>query len=243
MGHAPQLELWPSARRLPAPPRPEPAVSPAVTDGSKGDDAHALLVRLQRLGLRGIESLRLTRNRTVMVSFRGDALSVHAAYVHAPDAVLRAVVTFVCGRGAARRAAKRALLAFPVTSLGGRRRRERAHADDGALVERLRAAHRELNASRFSSTLRDIEVRVSRRMRRRLGHYAPGSERESLGSEIVISRRHIRRDGWRQALETLLHEMVHQWQHETGHPLDHGAAFRRKAIEVGIAPRASRAPD
>jgi hypothetical protein len=190
-----------------------------------------------------MESLRLTRNRSVMVSFRGGTLRVHAGYAHAPDDVLRAVVTFVCGRGAARRAAKRALLAFPINSLGGRRRRERSHADDSALVERLRSAHRELNASRFSSTLREIAVRVSRRMRRRLGHYAPGSERDSLGAEIVISRRHIRRDGWRQALETLLHEMVHQWQHETGHPLDHGSTFRRKAMEVGIAPRASRAPD
>jgi hypothetical protein len=80
-------------------------------------------------------------------------------------------------------------------------------------------------------------------MRRRLGHYAPATPGESLGAEIVISRRHIRRDGWRQALETLLHEMVHQWQDESGHPLDHRAGFRQKAIEVGISPRASRATD
>jgi hypothetical protein len=38
--------------------------------------------------------------------------------------------------------------------------------------------------------------------------------------------------------ETLLHEMVHQWQAETGQPVDHGRAFRRKAREVGITPRA-----
>jgi hypothetical protein len=178
-----------------------------------------------------------------MVSFRGGVLRVHAAYLHAPDDVLRAVATFVCGRGAARRAAKRTLLAFPIVAPAGRRRRERAHPDDAALVDRLRSAHRELNAARFAGTLRDIEVRVSRRMRRRLGHYAPVGTADSLGAEIVISRRHIRRHGWRQALETLLHEMVHQWQDETGHTLDHGAAFRRKAIEVGISPRASRAPD
>jgi len=38
--------------------------------------------------------------------------------------------------------------------------------------------------------------------------------------------------------ETLLHEMVHQWQAETGAKVDHGAGFRRKARDVGIVPRA-----
>jgi hypothetical protein len=59
--------------------------------------------------------------------------------------------------------------------------------------------------------------------------------------EIVISRRHIRRHGWKAALETLLHEMVHQWQDETGLTVDHGGEFRRKAREIGIAPSARRA--
>jgi hypothetical protein len=39
---------------------------------------------------------------------------------------------------------------------------------------------------------------------------------------------------------TVLHEMVHQWQAETGQEADHGPGFRRKAREVGIAPVASR---
>jgi hypothetical protein len=41
-------------------------------------------------------------------------------------------------------------------------------------------------------------------------------------------------------LHTLLHEMVHQWQAETGHAVDHGRSFRAKAREVGIAPGARR---
>jgi hypothetical protein len=76
-------------------------------------------------------------------------------------------------------------------------------------------------------------------MRARLGHYmsaAPSGE----PAEIVVSRRHIRRHGWDDAIETLVHEMVHQWQAETGAPLDHGAGFRKKAVEVGIRPRAKR---
>jgi len=59
-------------------------------------------------------------------------------------------------------------------------------------------------------------------------------------SEIVVSRRHIRRHGWDEALHTLLHEMVHQWQDETGHPIDHGRLFRAKAREVGVTPSARR---
>ena len=61
-------------------------------------------------------------------------------------------------------------------------------------------------------------------------------------AEIAISRRHLRRHGWAEALETLLHEMVHQWQDENGHPVDHGTLFRAKAREVGIAASARRLP-
>jgi hypothetical protein len=35
--------------------------------------------------------------------------------------------------------------------------------------------------------------------------------------------------------------MVHQWQDEAGHAIDHGRAFRAKAREVGVAPSARRA--
>jgi hypothetical protein len=59
--------------------------------------------------------------------------------------------------------------------------------------------------------------------------------------EIAISRRHIARHPWAEVEHTLLHEMVHQWQAETGLPVDHRAAFRRKAAQVGALPDAKRA--
>jgi hypothetical protein len=55
-----------------------------------------------------------------------------------------------------------------------------------------------------------------------------------------MSRRHLRHDAWEEVEHTLLHEMVHQWQAETGQPVDHGPGFRRKAREVGALPRARR---
>jgi hypothetical protein len=76
-------------------------------------------------------------------------------------------------------------------------------------------------------------------MRARLGHYVPATKTGDQ-SEIAISRRHLRNHGWEEALQTLLHEMVHQWQDERGLPIDHGATFRAKAREVGISPFARR---
>ena len=105
----------------------------------------------------------------------------------------------------------------------------------------LQEFHRRLNAERFGGALGPIAVRVSRRMRSRLGHYAPAQR--GAPAEIAISARHVKRHGFEQALQTLLHEMVHQWQDESKLPLDHGAEFREKASEVGITARATRTVD
>ena len=84
-----------------------------------------------------------------------------------------------------------------------------------------------------------MAVRVSRRMKSRLGHYTAATP-TGEPAEIAIGLSHLRRHGWDEVLHTLLHEMVHQWQDETGRPIDHGAGFRAKAREVGITPFARR---
>lgn len=116
---------------------------------------------------------------------------------------------------------------------------ERTHPADAHFVRDLTRAHRELNAAKFNGELTDIPIRVSRKMKSRLGHYTLRGQAK-YRAEIVISRRHIRRHGWEDAIQTLLHEMVHQWQDETGQKVDHGSGFRRKAQLVGITPRATR---
>jgi hypothetical protein len=117
----------------------------------------------------------------------------------------------------------------------------RTHPDDEPIAMQLHEWHVRLNAERFGGTLGPIAVRVSRRMRSRLGHYAPAQR--GAPAEIAISQRHVKRHGFAQALQTLLHEMIHQWQDETRRPLGHGADFREKAREVGITARAARAVD
>lgn len=202
--------------------------------------AEELLARLEQLGLRRITRCRLTRNRNVMVSFGGGELRVHEGYLSAPEPVFQAIVTFVEGRSRAeRRAAQRVILGHPIRVARPASRRERTHADDVGIAEKLVEWHRRYNSRYFQGRLRDIDLRVSRRMKSRLGHYTaatPGGE----PAEIAISRAHLRRHGWTEALHTLLHEMVHQWQAETGLPVDHGPSFRRKAAELGIERRARR---
>jgi len=202
--------------------------------------ADDLLARLSALGLRRLSRCRLTRNRNVMVSFGGDELRAHEGYLRAPDDVLHAIVRFVEGATRAERLrARRKLLEFPIETRAGGRRGTRTHPDDRAIAARLTEWHATYNREHFAGHLRALEVRVSRRMRARLGHYMAATPAGDP-PEIAISRRHLRRHGWDEALHTLLHEMVHQWQDEQGLPIDHGATFRRKAREVGISPCARR---
>lgn len=203
-----------------------------------------LLLRLHALGLRGVRAITLTRNRSVMVSLTDGTLRLHRAFLGAPEAVHRAIVRFLMSpRRPDRLAARRVLLAYPVSEEDRRAPRvpERTHPDDEGVAAKLAEWHARYNAERFGGALKRVAVRVSRRMRARLGHYAPAQH--GRPAEIAISRRHLRRHGFADALETLLHEMVHQWQDEQGHPLGHDRRFREKARAVGIAGRAKREVD
>jgi hypothetical protein len=201
-----------------------------------------LLSRLRWLGLEGFTRCRLTQNRTVMVSFAGTVLRVHRGYLTAPPPVHQAIVDFVTGRTRTIRCmAQRVILSYPVHSREHPpvRRIPRMRSDDAALAQELTVWHQQYNERHFGGALSEVVIRVSGRMRSRLGQYTattPFGE----AAEICVSRSHIRRHGWTEALHTLLHEMVHQWQAENGHAIDHGRIFRTKAVEVGIAPNARR---
>lgn len=119
------------------------------------------------------------------------------------------------------------------------RRSSHGRADDAAIIEQLQRAHAEYNATLFGGELGDIGMRISRRMKHRLGHYMVAGGGQP--AEIAMSMRHMERDPWGDVLHTLVHEMVHQWQDQHGMALDHGQTFRAKAREVGISARATRA--
>jgi hypothetical protein len=222
--------------------RPEPGqLSLELEHVQAPRTADELLTQLRALGLRRIQTCTLTRNRNVMVSFRGTELRVHHGYLTAPPEVLAAIVTFVEGRKRAdRRAARNRIVSHKVEVPRTPARRERTRREDEPIAVRLTEWHARYNADHFGGSLKAVPVRVSRRMKSRLGHYTAATGGGT--GEIAISWRHLRRHGWDEALHTLLHEMVHQWQDETGAAIDHGRGFRAKAREVGIEAAARRAP-
>jgi hypothetical protein len=199
--------------------------------------------RLHALGLHGVDAVVLMRTRRVMVSMAGNTLRVHEGFLDAPEPVLRAIVTFATARTrAARMQARDVIVGHPVDRPPPKRRAEPSRPGDASLLAQLRFAHAEFNRRHFGGTLRALPIKLSGRMSTRLGHYSPPGE-DGPEAEIVLNRRHVQRDGWDEVAHTLLHEMVHQWQQETGRPLDHGPEFRRKAREVGVTPRARRPVD
>jgi hypothetical protein len=201
--------------------------------------------RLKLLGLREVRSIRTHTNRTVMVSLtaRGE-LRLHQGYASAPDRVLRAIVRFLNPRlpRAMRRLAEREFLGFPVelhAPAPPPAPAERPRPGDLSLLQRLASVHERLNREHFGGRLGTVPIRLSGRMRSRLGELAVDL-RTGRPTEIALSRRHIVRHPWSEVEHTVLHEMVHQWQAESGLPVDHGPGFRRKAREVGIEPLARR---
>ena len=214
--------------------------------GEAGKQLHLLLGdRLAMLGLREIERVLTHTNRTVMLSLNKRVLRVHRGYAFAPDRVLKAIVRFLNPRvpRVLRRVAEREFLAFPVEAHAPPRprpcAREQARPGDLVLLHRLTSLHQRLNVEHFGGSLGEIPIRLSGRMRTRLGELAV-EIRSGRPLDIAISRRHIARHAWSEVEHTLLHEMVHQWQAETGHLIDHGRAFRQKAREVGVLPAAKR---
>lgn len=200
-----------------------------------------LASRLYRLGLDPNVRVSLTDNGTTMVSFGDGWLRVHRGYAFASDDVVDAIVRFArAKRRDTTSEAKRVLLSY-ARVLPGKRvrlRREVTHPDDQPYAARLTEAHAELNTQLFDGALKPMTIRVSRRMKRKLGHYSLASVEHP--ADIAIGRRHIRRDAWEDVIHTLLHEMVHQWQQEAGRPVAHDRAFRARARQLGIDPRAVR---
>ena len=208
-----------------------------------------LPTRLYLLGLHGVSRVVTHTNRSVMVSLgQRRVLRIHAGYAYASDSVLRAIIRFLDPRlsRAVRRAAERELLAFPVEEYAAgappRVRLERPRPGDLLLVHRLSQAFDRFNREHFAGQLSSLPIRLSGRMRTRLGELSVDL-RTGQPIEIAISRRHIVRHRWSEVEQTLLHEMVHQWQAETGLPVDHGPLFREKARQVGVVPGAKRRPE
>lgn len=214
-----------------------------------GDVEGLLSRRFALLGLRDIESVRTHTNRTVMVSLTARrVLRLHRGYAAAPDRVLRAIVRFLNPRipRPLRRVAEREFLSFPVEEHAPAPevtpRRDRPKPGDLLFLHRLQQLHQRFNEEHFGGALGALPLRISGRMRARLGELSVDL-RTGRPIEIAISRRHLARHPWPEVEHTMLHEMIHQWQAETGLRVDHGPTFRARARMVGVLPRAKRGVD
>lgn len=211
-----------------------------------GETEELLARRLGLLGLRDVERILTHTNRTVMVSLSARrVLRLHRGYGAAPDRVLRAIVRFLNPRipRPLRRLAEREFLAFPVEHHApppaALPRCDRPQPGDLLLLHRLQQLHRRFNEAHFGGTLGALPLRISGRMRTRLGELSVDL-RTGRPIEIAISRRHLTWHPWSEVEHTMLHEMVHQWQAESGLRVDHGSTFRKRARMVGVLPRARR---
>ena len=208
-----------------------------------------LIGRLRALGVPPSLRIETHANRHVLVSLstRG-ALRVHSGFVMAPDEVLAAIARWARPRlrHTERRKAIRILLAFPVhqhvpPEREARRVVEAPRPGDDRILARLAELHEQINRRWFAGSLKRVTLLLSARMRRRLGEFRPAQD--GRPAEIIIARRHLRRDGWSAVAETTTHEMVHQWQAESGRKLDHGKDFRRMCRKLGIDAAATRRLD
>lgn len=219
----------------------------ALADAAARDaDRELLTRRLELLGLHGPRGVEVHENKTVLVSVtKRGVLRVHRGYAYASDRVLKAVVAFVHSRTkpTERRRAEQELIKFPVEDFVQRSRRrpqrERLRPGDRRLIRELKKLHERLNRRHFRGKLLPVTFRISSKMRTRLGELTV-DPRTNRVTEIAIGRHHIETDGWEEVAHTLLHEMVHQWQVESGYEPDHGERFRRKAVQVGVEPGARR---
>lgn len=90
--------------------------------------------------------------------------------------------------------------------------------------------------TQFSLNLTTPAIGLAKLPSRTMGHYRPVPNAFGIDDEVVISLRYLDLP-FAETLDTLLHEMLHQWQHHHGHPsknAHHNDEFRAKAMELGI---------
>ena len=195
-----------------------PRVPVSVAGGDQGPDVRSCRAPTQAAGASRRRPDPHPPNRTVMVSLARRVLRLHRGYAMAPDRVLRAIIRFLDRAPATRRLAEREFLGFPVEE--SRRRRSGRCAGPAASrrpgpVRRLGPPPAVQPRALRRHALRD-PIRLSGRMRTRLGELTVDRRTGSRGDRPQPAP--LARHPWPEVEHTVLHEMVHQWQAESGLP-------------------------
>ena len=213
-----------------------------------------MLRLLRREGADRLERVAFRPNRSTIWSLTRDgrALNLHEGYRDAPLSIVRAFVAIANNYRRANgkyREACQHVRSWPgidhamrrVRSQSGRARRPaRVIPCQGTPPQqlRIRELYRQLNRTRFDDRLpTDIPLRISRRMKSRLGHMAPeGTARSRSVGEIALNRMLFRKGNEAALRETLLHEMAHVAAYLFDGDAGHGAAWRAWAVRAGCRP-------
>jgi hypothetical protein len=111
------------------------------------------------------------------------------------------------------------------------------HALVASWLERLRLEWRRINVAALGGALRPAVIEIDL-AERRLGSW------RRVGRRLTLSAHHIAQDPWPDVVQTLRHEMAHQYADEVLDAHDevaHGAAFVHACGRLGVEPSAHRA--
>lgn len=106
----------------------------------------------------------------------------------------------------------------------------------------LRTAYDFFNRELFSGTLPPSLITLQRKGHRTFGYFAPKRFANAAGKtadEIALNPRHFKHRTFLEVTSTLVHEMVHLWQHHFGRPSRSGYHNREWAgemLRLGLRP-------
>ena len=207
---------------------------------------------LRARGVEGVQSVTFRANRSRLISLSSDRrrLNLHECFRGGGPDVLDAIAAFARARSdspAYRQAIARmrrwhgAQVDESEAEAGAR---PAACCGTPAQLQALAQCYRQLNRSHFGGSLPELlPVRLSDRMRRRLGHvqYGGAAKAERSVTEIALNVDLLLGGNGRALRDTLLHEMAHAeaWLRH-GHR-GHGRIWQRIAVRVGCEAQACSA--
>lgn len=218
-------------------------------------DEDSLLRALARRGCRRLEEVRFKKNRGRIISLSKDGrtLHVHACFQDADEEVVNAVVTFL--KAGRRSYAYRESIRVMRDHFDRHSQKYGPDPEEEDLLlmrgidrlrcagtaeqrEFIREAYSRYNAGLFNSRLPAVKLRLSDRMRSRLGHirYHTTSAGERIVLELALNIHLMLPGNEAILLDTLLHEMTHMeaWllHGERAHGPDWKAIARRVGCEA-----------
>ncbi|HLU38257.1 MAG TPA: SprT family zinc-dependent metalloprotease, partial [Planctomycetota bacterium] len=219
---------------------------------------HGFLGELRARGADGLRRVvfRETRSTIFSLTRHGQVLNLNAAFAAAPPELLDAfavVATAGPRRTRAYEHAVRAIRDWPPLAAALETARARHGTNGNGRAPRpapccgtpeqrayLRELYLRLNHACFAGRLPpDIPLRLSDRMRRRLGQirYDDGAAERAV-LEIALNVDLMLRPNDRHRLDTMLHEMAHAEAYLLHGERGHGPRWRHIARRVGCEPRA-----